>query len=342
MRSGGGAKSCPTNGEVLLPTWWECRTGSRSFTAVVGIDVLGVAKTSLILLGGAATVYACRVLPRPWRLALLAAIALPVLGAPLMISPDHKFTRLILAIVSLVVFSKLADLHHPRSRFPGLREFVSFMGHPTDLVFRRRSTHRPDRNSELKRLAGLLLLFSVSSVLSWFVFQANLGQHSFALEHTLKVLALAPAMVAAANAMASLWRIFVEPSRDPFGNIFTAPTPAEFWRRYNRVMGQFLYENIFRSAGGRRAPIRGTLATFAYSSVVHEYIFGIALESVQGYQTAFFMIQGVAVCATLRIKPKNGWKWLGIALTASFNLVSGTLFLKSLHQAWPLWQSPPF
>jgi hypothetical protein len=38
---------------------------------------------------------------------------------------------------------------------------------------------------------------------------------------------------------------------------------------------------------------------------MHEYIFGMAIGRVQGYQTAFFLLQGVAVAATARVKAKG-------------------------------------
>lgn len=42
------------------------------------------------------------------------------------------------------------------------------------------------------------------------------------------------------------------------------------------------------------------MITFVISAIAHEYLFSITLEEVQGYQTAFFPIQGLAVALTLR------------------------------------------
>jgi hypothetical protein len=42
--------------------------------------------------------------------------------------------------------------------------------------------------------------------------------------------------------------------------------------------------------------------TFAVSAVVHEYVFGVSLGRVQGYQTLFFLLQGLGVAATVRLQ----------------------------------------
>jgi hypothetical protein len=110
-------------------------------------------------------------------------------------------------------------------------------------------------------------------------------------------------------------------------------------------MQQFFWEDVVKPAGGLRAPIRTTLLVFTLSAILHEYLFGIAIGSVQGYQTAFFLLQGVAVAATARIKP-TGWRaapWP--AGTLVFNLLSSVLFFASMNglvpfysRALPLWR----
>jgi hypothetical protein len=52
---------------------------------------------------------------------------------------------------------------------------------------------------------------------------------------------------------------------------------------------------------------------------------------VQGYQTLFFLIQGLAVIATLRFRPHGGMKWIARAATLTFNLVVSVLFLCELE-----------
>ena len=125
---------------------------------------------------------------------------------------------------------------------------------------------------------------------------------------------------------------------------FAARTPADFWRRYNRLMGQFLYEDFFKPLHGRRHPVRATLGVFAISGILHEYLFGIALGQVVGWQLLFFMVQGIATCLTLRIKP-TGWKaFVWATCTLAFNIVSSVTFFASInnvvaiyHNSFPPW-----
>jgi D-alanyl-lipoteichoic acid acyltransferase DltB (MBOAT superfamily) len=123
-----------------------------------------------------------------------------------------------------------------------------------------------------------------------------------------------------------------------FHNFYASCTPAEFWRRYNRPVTKFMFENVFRPAGGARTPIRATLAAFFVSGVIHEYIAGIALQSIQGYQLAFFMIQGVAVVATARLAPR-GTVAVAAAVTATiiFNILVSLVFCATAAQLFDLY-----
>jgi hypothetical protein len=68
----------------------------------------------------------------------------------------------------------------------------------------------------------------------------------------------------------ALWWLSGGVARDYMDNPFVARTPADFWRRYNRPMQQFFWEDIFKPVGGLRAPVRATLWVFAVSAVIHE------------------------------------------------------------------------
>jgi hypothetical protein len=118
---------------------------------------------------------------------------------------------------------------------------------------------------------------------------------------------------------------------------FLARTPADFWRRYNRPVHQFLYEDVLKQLRGRQAPIRATLLIFVVSAMIHEYVMSIAIGTVQGYQSAFFLLQGVAVAATIRFKPRGWSAALSIVATLAFNLVSSVLFFASVSQIVPFY-----
>jgi D-alanyl-lipoteichoic acid acyltransferase DltB (MBOAT superfamily) len=126
-------------------------------------------------------------------------------------------------------------------------------------------------------------------------------------------------------------------ARDVLERPVLAVTPADFWRRYNRVIGQFLHEDVFLRVGGFRAPLRATMITFVISALAHEYLFGIAIGRVEGWQTAFFLVQGLAVAATVRLKPRGPWVFVSTAMTLAFNIATSFLFYASVDAVSPWW-----
>ena len=58
--------------------------------------------------------------------------------------------------------------------------------------------------------------------------------------------------------------------------------PAAIFRHPLRPAQQFFHENVFKRLGGVHCPIRATLATFAISALVHEYVFDITVGRIQG------------------------------------------------------------
>jgi D-alanyl-lipoteichoic acid acyltransferase DltB (MBOAT superfamily) len=136
---------------------------------------------------------------------------------------------------------------------------------------------------------------------------------------------------------AALWRLCGGRTREFMEAPLLASTPAEFWRRYNRPAQQFLYEDVFKRVGGFRSPVPATVVTFAVSALIHEYVFAASLGRVQGYQTVFFLLQGLGVAATIRMRPQ-GWRvWLWIATTWIFNLATSLFFFASVNEVFPFY-----
>jgi hypothetical protein len=71
--------------------------------------------------------------------------------------------------------------------------------------------------------------------------------------------------------------------------------------------------------------------------VCHEYVFGMASGRFQGWQFLFFVLQGCAAAATLRIKPEGPSALLWLAGTWAFNLISSFLFFLSVDQVLPFY-----
>jgi hypothetical protein len=263
-----------------------------------------------------------------------------VLCCPLLIPGDRPLQRFFASAAAVTLVAKIWDLRFEsrRDSRPMLGPFASFLGNPFTLVRRRLADEpRPSNRENLRSLSEGSVGLAVGIVLLNYLLHAGWEGYTFLVEHTCKAIAFWVAVLSGLNAAAALWRLSGAKARDFMDAPFAARTPADFWRRYNRPVQQFFMEDVFKPAGGLHAPVRTTLLVFALSAVIHEYVFGIAIGRVQGYQTAFFLIQGVAVTATARVKP-TGWRagpW--IAGTLAFNLVSSTLFFASMNGLAPFY-----
>lgn len=153
----------------------------------------------------------------------------------------------------------------------------------------------------------------------------------FALEHTGKVSVFCLTVLPVTVAAASIWRLLGGVARDSMDHPLLASTPADFWRRYNRPVQQFFYEDVFKPVGGIRSPIGATFLVFALSAIIHEYVFDIAVGQVQGYQAVFFMVQGCAVVVTMRLRPKQAIPLTWIIGTILFNLATSVFFFASMN-----------
>jgi hypothetical protein len=118
---------------------------------------------------------------------------------------------------------------------------------------------------------------------------------------------------------------------------FTARTPADFWRRYNRNVQQFFWHDVFSGRSTRRAPILAMLLVFCLSALLHELLFYAAVGRVQGYQIAFFAIQGIAATLTARVKVKGRFLVPWVAGTLTFNLLTSVVFFASIHSIAPFY-----
>jgi hypothetical protein len=271
---------------------------------------------------------------------VVLAVCCSVLLSPLLIPPDRPLLRFFASVAAVIVVVKLYDLHFDsrRGSRPSLVPFASFLGNPFSLVRRRLADEpRPAPRQNLLRLGRGVLGVSAGIAVLIGLFRVDWEGYPFLVEHTSKVATFYVAVICGLDAAAALWRLAGGVARDYMGNPFVARTPADFWRRYNRPMHQFFWEDVFKPVGGLRAPVRATLLVFAVSAVMHEYIFGIAIGRVQGYQTAFFLLQGAAVAATARVKAR-GWRAiLWTAGTLGFNFVSSVLFFASMNGLVPFY-----
>jgi hypothetical protein len=270
-------------------------------------------------------------------LAWLLCSALVALS-PCLVPLNFPAWRFGSTLVAIGLLAKLYDLFRSGDLAfrRGIQFYLAWLPNSFWLVVRRNplTKQRPDDWNRLPlaaiRSAACLAVLAGIVAFDW-------SSMSFVMEHCVKVIVTYATVVSFAQTGAVAYRLSGGAALDPMHSPAGAPTPAEFWRRWNRPAQQLLETYAFRPAGGLHHPVRATLFTFAISAAVHEYVFGIATGYLQGWQTVFFLIQGVAAAASIRLRP-TGWRLaLGQILTVTFNLATSVFFFKSLNSVLPFY-----
>ncbi len=268
------------------------------------------------------------------------AACLSIVGSAWLISADKPMLRFVAAISAAMLALKVIDvaLDLRQGRMPSLKHYLEFLANPFTLVRRSLALERrPPFNEDLLNLIGGSGGCAIGMALLFALFAVDWSTLHFLVEHVSKVLVLMLAIACGLTAAAAAWRLSGGSARDFMDAPLAARTPADFWRRYNRNVQQFFWQHVFKNHGGRRAPIRALLLVFALSAVLHELIFYAAIGRVQGYQTAFFTLQGLAAALTARVRVR-GWLVLTcMAGTLAFNALSSVLFFASVHGVTPFY-----
>ncbi len=300
-----------------------------------------IASSIAVILAASCVSYPLLGLPRRLRLFAMAPPGLAILAAPLLIEPGFRPARLLVAIFAAAEAIKLFDLHVGAGpgRRPDFRAFLLFLINPTSVVFRKLDHEpRPGRRADLIRLGRAGMATGLGVILLSLAFGVGWRPWPFAAEHCAKVVAFFLMVVPLLAMVSASWRLAGGRGRDFMENPFAARTPADFWRRYNRPAQQFFREDVFRLLGGKRHPLRMALATFFVSALLHEYAFDVGAGRVQGYQTAFFLLQGGGMVATMGIRLKGWRRYPWMAATFAFNLATGALFFASLDEVVPFYE----
>ena len=295
-----------------------------------------------IALGAIIIFYFALRLQRPGRLLVFSILAIAAAMAPLLLPQEAKVTRFCVALFSTLMVFKMWDLHvgAVQGCIPRFREFLGFVANLYYLVFRKRGLEpQPTTLRNVWQLAlGLTGLFAAERLLT-LMQKVDWLQYPFLLEHTLVGTGLFLLVVAELITFVAITRLLGGYIVNAHDQPFAARTPADFWRRYNRLIGQFLYEDFFKLLQGRRHPARATLGVFAVSGIFHEYLFWMATGQSPGLQLLFFMLQGCAVALTLRVKP-TGWRAVAWGTgTFAFNILSSVPFFASFHHMLPIYDN---
>jgi hypothetical protein len=274
---------------------------------------------------------------------IIVPTLLTIAVAPCLVPLDHPLARTLTALFGIIMMVKLYDVHHFASRGGKitLGEFLAYLPNGMWLVRRRipaetRLSTRDNARLLAQRLGGLVLAFFLCAT----VFRTHWTSHPFWAEHAAKTIAIYAAFFFVTNTAGAIWRLAGGLALDPFGHAVGARTPAEFWRRWNRPAAQFFNEYVFLPAGGYPRPLRATLATFLVSAVLHEYLFLVSLGALQGFQTTFFLLNGLAVIATMRLRPRRWAAPFAMTLTFAFELTASVLFFASVNHVLPFYSRP--
>lgn len=240
------------------------------------------------------------------------------------------------AMLAFKVIDVSLDLKHQRS--VDWNEYVAFLFNPFTLV--RRSLRHERRPSQKENLLGLLggTLGCVGAIaLLMGLFRVDWSHVPFLVEHVGKVSVLMLAIAFGLSSAAAIWRFTGGTARDFMDRPFIARTPADFWRRYNRNVQQFFWQNVFSGKRSRRAPIWTMILVFGLSALLHEWLFLAAVGRLQGYQIAFFALQGIAAASTARVKVRGKLVVPWVVGTLIFNLLTSVLFFASIHSVSPFY-----
>ena len=263
-----------------------------------------------------------------------------MMSSPWLIPPESAILRFIASISAAMLALKVIDVSHDlaRRRQVTWQAYINFLTNPFTLVRRSLPQERspPPKESFQRFLAGsIACAVAVTAFMACF----NFDWHGvpFLIEHVAKVSALMVAISSGLTCAAAIWRLSGGTARDFMDRPFIARTPAEFWRRYNRNVQQFFSQDVFSGNPSRRAPLRTMLFIFALSALLHELVFLAAVGRVQGYQTTFFAIQGLAAVSTARVKVRGKTVIAWVACTLAFNLLTSVLFFGSIQSIAPFY-----
>jgi hypothetical protein len=270
-----------------------------------------------------------------------------VLACPLLIPADKIVYRAVSALFSTDLMFRMVDFFRRQrglGNATGFRDYCRFLiPFPILLVVladHRRLLYHGSAWSDVVRVfggvvgiaAGFLLLEAVSTIVSI--------RTCFLLDHLTKVMIFVLTIESVSHFLLGLERLAGRDTTPIVRHAFLSRTVSEFWERYNGRVHRWLYENVFRPSGGRRAPIRAVWLVFLVSALLHELMFGMATSRFDGYQFAFFMLQAPAVLGSrplerLANRGGIGGKALAHGVTIAWMAGTSVLFFHGVHKVFP-------
>lgn len=229
-----------------------------------------------------------------------------ILNCVVIVPDEHIGLRAMTAFLVNEVALKVVDAF--RRPVPiSFRDYIWFLlPFPAMAVIfpnhKRRLVHADPPLSHLVRIALGTMVFVLIVAVPHGLNRLSVLQSSFVLDHFVKFALFIPAIEAVSQVLFGLERLAGFDVKPVIRGAFLARTPAEFWRRYNNRVHDWLDRHVFVPAGGRRRPVRGIAFVFAFSGILHEVMFGLATSRWDGSQLMFFLLQIPAVIASPRLE----------------------------------------
>jgi hypothetical protein len=258
---------------------------------------------------------------------LMCGVALAACALPFLLPPSEPILRAGSAFTWLI-FVKMLQYAAGHERPRGFLDFLLFIIMPA--IVRWETPHHPDLGRAARHLATGLFELGLAALLVVVVVRLDLRNPIELITTQIGLYAVLAGVANIGVVSLSLRGIDYD---DPFDNPLAARTPGEFWgRRWNTWVNYLLYRYVFMPSGGRRHPVRGTLAAFAVSGAFHEAAADVGTLSFSGWMLAYFLVQGTLVAATSQARsfrrlarraPALTW-----ALTVVVMLATGAMLVR--------------
>ncbi len=301
---------------------------------------------ALLLMAATAALFAWTLRAKTQRVRLCFFLPLGggILALPILYNLTHEpplGVKIAFTMYCPLIASKLLNLYMDAEhwRTQPLIRWVAFVPSPFVLNHRRYLSEKPrPRATNIRLLLRGMLQIVAGVLLFRWALGADISRHGFWIDHTVKVFAvylfaLDGAWVLLSGALGLMGMHVMSYSIHPI----VARTPADFWRRYNREAGRFLFEDVYKPLRDRAPLRRAIFVTFLVNGLYHEYLAALLIGSVTGYQVAFFSLNGLAVAATHRHHPRGGWRFMAVAATILFLLTSSVFFFANVDRVAPGW-----
>jgi hypothetical protein len=237
---------------------------------------------------------------------LACGLVLVLALAPFLVPQGMYFWRACLATLAVSCAIKVVEIKNRRfsdaSVATNLGRFLVWCFVPPDVHWARNEAERlATRRGGLKRLRrglGKCVLYLAMCLAS------NWG-YTNGLPYVVAIVWTATQfylfMTLLLDGLAALVMFFGVAVDEIFDAPFVARSPSDFWsRRWNLYVSRFAARYIFLPLGSSRKRFLATIAVFAASGIMHEYlvlaIFWTEWKKL-GYMALFFGLQGLAVGA---------------------------------------------